>query len=340
MQLRTSTRARVALASGVLLLVAACGSPGSSGGASTSATSTSSSAAGALETCEAVPGDSFVALVDDQNLQNPDNVIPALNAEAAAADPDLVAVLDTVSAVLDTPALIELNKAVSVDRQAPAQAAADFVAAQGLDSPEVVGEGRSVVVGAPNFDEGQVLANLYATVLTSAGYSVTVQDIGNRELYLTDLESGALTVVPEYVSTLTEFLNTRVNGDGATPVASSDLDATLGELTTLGEGVGLTFATPADAQDQNAYAVTSGFAEEHDVATISELAEACGGIILGGPPECPERPFCQIGLEDTYGLDIASFVSLDAGGNLTKQALSQGAITLGMVLSSDPALAG
>ena len=340
MQLRTTTRARVALASGVLVLVAACGSPGSSDGSSTAATSAAGTASPAAATCEAVPGNAFVALVDDQNLQNPDNVIPALNAETAAADPDLVSVLDTISAVLDTPALIELNKAVSVDRQAPAQAAADFVAAQGIDSPDAVGDGRAVVVGAPNFDEGQVLANLYASVLTSAGYSVTVQDIGNRELYLTDLESGALTVVPEYVSTLTEFLNTSVNGDGATPVASSDLDATLGELTALGETVGLTFAAPADAQDQNAYAVTAGFAQEHDVATLSELAEACGGIVLGGPPECPERPFCQIGLEDTYGLDIASFVSLDAGGNLTKQALTQGTITLGMVLSSDPALAG
>ena len=337
MQLRTATRARVALASGVLVLVAACGTPGSSDGSSTAATS---AAADAPAACEAVPGESFVALDDDQNLQNPDNVIPALNAAAAAADPNLVMVLDSVSAVLDTPALIELNKAVSVDRQAPTQAAADFVAAQGIDAPESVGAGSAVVVGAPNFDEGQVLANLYANVLGAAGYAVTVQDIGNRELYLTDLESGALTVVPEYVSTLTEFLNTGVNGDGATPVASSDLDATLEELTSLGETVGLAVAAPADAQDQNTYAVTTGFAEANDVATLSELAEACGGIVLGGPPECPERPFCQIGLEDTYGLDIASFVSLDAGGNLTKQALAQGTITLGMVLSSDPVLAG
>ncbi|SDB89379.1 osmoprotectant transport system substrate-binding protein [Sanguibacter gelidistatuariae] len=338
MQLRTTTRARVALAAGFLVLVAACGSPGSSGGSTTAATTTSDAAAPA--TCEAVPGDTFVALADDQHLQNPDNVVPALNAAAAAGDTDLVPVLDSVSAVLDTPALVNLNKAVSVDRQPPAQAAADFAAAQGINSQDPVGKGRKVVVGAPNFDEGRVLANLYATVLTAAGYDVSIQDIGNRELYLTDLESGALTVVPEYVSTLTEFLNTAVNGEGATPLASSDLDATVAQLTTLGKAVGLAFAAPAKAQDQNAYAVTSGFAQEHKVATLSELAAACGGIVLGGPPECPERPFCQIGLEQTYGIDIASFVSLDAGGNLTKQALAQGTITLGMILSSDPSLAG
>ena len=117
-------------------------------------------------------------------------------------------------------------------------------------------------------------------------------------------------------------------------------DAAVAELTTLGEGVGLVFGTPAAAQDQNAFAVTTAFAEEHDVATLSDLAAACGGIVLGGPPECPERPFCQPGLEETYGLDVGEFVSLDAGGPLTKTALQQGQIALGLVFSSDAALAG
>jgi osmoprotectant transport system substrate-binding protein len=61
--------------------------------------------------------------------------------------------------------------------------------------------------------------------------------------------------------------------------------------------------------------------------------------VLGGPPECPERPFCQPGLEETYGLEIGEFVSLDAGGPLTKTALQQGNIALGLVFSSDAALA-
>lgn len=337
MHARTSALTRASLAVGVFALVAACGSPGSSGGATSAAPSSSDASAAA--TCEAVPGDTFVALTDDKNLQNADNIIPALNAAAVAEDANIVAVLDPVSAVLDTPALVGLNKAVTVDRQTPVQAATDFIAAQGLDAPDPVGEGRKVVVGAPNFDEGATLANLYAEVLKTAGYDVTIQDIGNRELYLTDLESGSLTLVPEYASTLTEFLNAKANGADAAPLASGDIDATVTELTTLGEGVGLTFGAPAAAQNVNAYAVTSGFAEANDVATLSDLAAACGGLVLGGPPECPERPFCQPGLEETYGLDFASFVSLDAGGNLTKQALTQGTITLGLIFSTDPALA-
>jgi osmoprotectant transport system substrate-binding protein len=326
-----------AAAVGIALCVASCGSPGSSGTSASSAAS--SSASSNLQACEAVPGDTFVGLVDDKNLQNPDNVIPAVNAQAATDDPEIIAVLDTVSAVLDTSALVDLNKAVDVDRQSSAQAAQAFIEDNGLDSPDSVGEGRKVIVGSPNFSEGATLANLYAEVLNAAGYDASTQDIGNRELYLTDLESGAITVVPEYVSTLTEFLNTKVNGENPEPIATSDLAATVKGLTTLGDGVGLAFGTPADAQDQNSYAVTTGFADKYNIETLSDLAATCGGIVLGGPPECPERTFCQLGLQDVYGLEIGDFVSLDAGGNLTKDALKNGTITLGMILSSDPSLA-
>ena len=60
---------------------------------------------------------------------------------------------------------------------------------------------------------------------------------------------------------------------------------------------------------------------------------------LGGPPECPERPFCLLGLKDTYGLDFAEFVPLDAGGPLTVTALTGGQVDVGLLFTSDPAIA-
>ena len=60
---------------------------------------------------------------------------------------------------------------------------------------------------------------------------------------------------------------------------------------------------------------------------------------LGGPPECPERPFCLLGLQDTYGLEFAEFVPLDAGGPLTVQALTGGQVDVGLLFTSDPAIA-
>ena len=38
-------------------------------------------------------------------------------------------------------------------------------------------------------------------------------------------------------------------------------------------------------------------------------------------------------------MDISDFVSLDAGGPLTKAAIQQGKVTLGLVFSSDSSLA-
>jgi osmoprotectant transport system substrate-binding protein len=62
-------------------------------------------------------------------------------------------------------------------------------------------------------------------------------------------------------------------------------------------------------------------------------------LVLGGPPECPNRPFCLQGLEETYGLQFKEFKPLDVAGPLTVEALKNGDIQVGMLLSSDPAYA-
>ncbi|MPV36621.1 glycine betaine ABC transporter substrate-binding protein [Georgenia subflava] len=321
-----------------VLALAACGEPGSAGGGGGS-TSDPAATDSDVQACAPIAGDQLVVLEDDQQLQTVDNVIPAINAEAA--EPAMIAALDAVSASLDTDQLIELNQAVDIERNTSTQAAAEFYETAGIEITDTSGSGP-VVVGVANFSESITLGELYALALTDAGYDPEVRTIGNRETYLPALQSGELTVVPEYVGTLTEFLNKSVNGPDATaenPMASADLDATVENLRSLGEEAGLVFGEPSDAADQNAYAVTQAFAEEHGVSTLSELAETCGDLVLGGPVECPDRPFCQPGLEETYGLDFAEFVSLDAGGPLTKQALTAGDIALGMVFSSDAVLA-
>jgi osmoprotectant transport system substrate-binding protein len=329
--------AATATAVGLASLLAACGSAGSSGSHPSAATPSGSAAA--VATCAPVSGSQLVVLTDDKKLQNADNIIPAVNAKAASADPGLIPVLDTVSAALDTDKLIALNKAVDVDRKTSANVAKQFVSDNNLASTSTSGKGKSVTVGAANFSENATLANIYADVLKSAGYSTKVQDAGARETYLTALEKGQLTVMPEYTSTLTEFINQKLNGAGATPLASGDLDKTVTALTGLGQKVGLVFGKPSAAQDQNAFAVTQAFADQHGVKTLSELAAKCGGLVLGGPPECATRPYCQPGLAKTYGLQFASFKALDSGGPLTKAALQKGQISIGLVFSSDGQLA-
>jgi osmoprotectant transport system substrate-binding protein len=278
-------------------------------------------------------------LTDDKHLQTVDNVIPAINAKVSS--PQLVAALDKVSAALDTPKLIELNKQMDVDRKSPAAAAQEFADAAGLTSGIAKGPGGKIKVGAANFTENELLANLYVIALKAAGFDASTSTIGNRQLYEPQLERGEVQVIPEYVGSLTEFLNKKINGANAAAKASSDLDATVAALRQLGGERGLAFGQPSSAADQNAFAVTKAFAEKNQVQTISDFAAKCSGsaTVLGGPPECPTNVFCQPGLEKTYGLKVGSFKSLDVAGPLTKDALRQGTISMGLVLSSDGSLA-
>ena len=280
--------------------------------------------------------DDLVVLEDDEQLQTVDNVVPVVQTEAATEP--LRAALDAVSESLTTEDLIALNRKADVERQNPERVAEEFAEESELTEGLEGGQG-TVVVGAANFSESQILANLYAIALEAAGFDPEVKPVTNREVYGPALERGELTVFPEYVGTFTEYLNKRKNGPDAEAVASGDLDATVEALRPLAQEVGLTVLEPSPAADQNAFAVTREFAEENDLTALSDLANVEGELRLGGPPECPERPFCQPGLESTYGIEFDEFISLDAGGPLTKQALQQGRIDIGLVFSSDGSLA-
>ncbi|WP_406073309.1 glycine betaine ABC transporter substrate-binding protein [Micromonospora sp. NBC_01638] len=331
-------RARTRLAVGAIgavagaALLTGCGDAGSSG---TNAPQQGASGAG----CAPVAGQQLIALQDDKKLQNSDNVIPAVNSKVA--NPQLIAALDKVSAALDTPKLVQLNKAVDTDRKTPKVAAEEFASANNLTAGIAKGPGGDIVVGAGNFSESQTLGELYRIALTAAGYQVKVQQIGNRELYEPALEKGEIQVVPEYAATMAEFLNTKVNGAKAQPVSSPDINTTVTALKAEGDKAGITFGAPAAAQDQNAFAVTQAFADKYGVRTLSELAAKCSGsaTVLGGPPECEQRPFCKPGLEKTYGLSVGRFSSLDQGGPLTKSGLRDGSISVGLIFSSDGAFA-
>ena len=61
-------------------------------------------------------------------------------------------------------------------------------------------------------------------------------------------------------------------------------------------------------------------------------------LVLAGPPECPQRPFCLQGLEGTYGLHFKEFKPTDVGGPLTIAALDNGDAQVGLLLTSDPAI--
>jgi osmoprotectant transport system substrate-binding protein len=316
-------------------LVAACGQSGSSGNGGGNASGSASGSA-----CAPVSGDQLVVLQDDKHLQNADNVVPLVHAPTAQKDPALLPALNAVSAKLTTDDLIQMNADVDVNRKSASDVASAWVNSSKVTDGLQKGSGK-VVVGGSNFTESTVLATIYADVLKSAGFDASVQAVGNRDLYLKALEAGQIQAFPEYLATSSEALNAQVNGANPAPVASGDVQKTLAAAQELAGKKNLTYGTPSQAADQNAYAVTTKFADKLGVKTLSELASKCGdgSLVLGGPPECPTRPYCQPGLEKTYGLKFASFKQLDAGGPQTKSGIQKGLVSLGLVFSSDGSLA-
>ena len=320
---------RVALAGAALLVaplaMTACSdSGGNSGGSGTKAS-------GGAAACTPKSGDQLVVLSDDKKSQNSDNVVPVV--KTSVAKPPLTDALNQVSKALSQAELQGLNRAVTVDRTDPATAAQDFVTRLKVGDGLSGGSGK-IVVAAAGFSESEVLANVYAVVLKKAGYDTSVQKLTSREVLEPALESGEVQVTPEYAATLTTFLAGKANKPDVMP--SNQIDQTMAALRPLAESRGLTVLDPAEATDQNAFAVTKATADSLGVKTLSDLAAKCGGgVTFGGPPECPQRPFCQPALEKTYGLKITQFSALDADGPITRTKLKSGGVLLAEVFSSD-----
>src|SRR5919202_41882 len=112
---------------------------------------------------------------------------------------------------------------------------------------------------------------MYADLLAKAGYKTKVTNVASTEIFQSSLERGEIDVVPEYVATYADFLNTAANGKDAPSVASPDLNKSLAALTPLATAKGLSVLKPTQAVDQNAFAVSKEFAEKHNLRTLSDL---------------------------------------------------------------------
>jgi osmoprotectant transport system substrate-binding protein len=186
----------------------------------------------------------------------------------------------------------------------------------------------TITVGSANFAESTVVAAMYAQVLEHAGYKVKQKfEIGARDVYFKALEDGELSLVPEFVGSLTAFLKGTGDPDPDTAVANLKK--------VLPKGLQLLEASPS--QSANVFVVTKATADKYSLTKVSDLKGK--DLTLGGPPECPQRPFCMIGLKDTYGVDFSnSFKALDAGGPITKQALTKGDVDVALLFTTDPGI--
>jgi osmoprotectant transport system substrate-binding protein len=95
---------------------------------------------------------------------------------------------------------------------------------------------------------------------------------------------------------------------------------------------------PATAQDQNGVVVTRATAARLHLRTVSDLQRVASRLTLGGPPECPDRPYCLPGLRGVYGLRFARFLPFDTEGQRVI-ALQEGVVNVAVLFTTDGNLA-
>jgi osmoprotectant transport system substrate-binding protein len=191
----------------------------------------------------------------------------------------------------------------------------------------------TVTVASFAFTESSIVAELYAQALEAVGVPTRrAPGLGSREVVEPALEQGAVDVVPEYVGTALQFLAPGGGGDLTDTAVAHD------RLRQAFEPRGVTVLEPAEAQDRNGIAVTRKTAARLGLTRISDLGPVAGTLVFGGPPECPERPFCLVGLRATYGLAFKEFRALDASGPQTVAALEGEEIDVGLLFTTSPAL--
>jgi osmoprotectant transport system substrate-binding protein len=169
-------------------------------------------------------------------------------------------------------------------------------------------------------------------VLEDGGFSVRREfDLRSREVSQSALESGQIDVKPEYLSSLLLFLDPNAQ-------AADDPIAVERQVAALLRPKGISVLAPSPAADTNVFVANAETAERYHLTTMSSLAPVAGRLVVGGPPECPVRPFCLPGMHDVYGIVFDDFVPLDAGGPDTVAALRSDEVQVGLMFSTDPSI--
>ncbi len=138
-----------------------------------------------------------------------------------------------------------------------------------------------------------------------------------------EIESGAITLFPEYSGNLLQYFDEDTEARTPEDVYAALQDAMPENLTVLDQ---------SGASDQDSYTVTAAFAEEWDLTTIADLANVTVPLTLGGPPELAERPYGPTGLADVYGVDV----TFSPTGDTTVENLVAGTVNVANVFTADP----
>lgn len=191
------------------------------------------------------------------------------------------------------------------------------------------GSKTTLVVGSQDYYSNEIVAEIYSQALENGGFTIDRQfKIGQREIYLPEIEGGKIDVFPEYIGSLDQALNKSAPG-GSTEEVAKDLSSNLPK--------GLRALKPADAADQNSWTVAPDFAKKYNLTDIASLKKVTEPITVGGNSELATRPYGPDALKAKYGVTTAGLTAIeDSGGPLTVKALIDNKIQLANIYTASP----
>lgn len=205
----------------------------------------------------------------------------------------------------------------------PSGAASDPASA---DKPEVI-------VGSAGFPEAAVVAEIYAQALEANDYSVERRlELGERDAVRAAFDAGEINLAPDYLGGLASLLGAEI---------SPDAEATHAAMVAALEAEGQTAFAYSPGTDADGFVVRQETADELGLATMSDLAEVAGDLVWGLAPGCPDNPVCGPGLNDVYGIDIATLdtESLTPCSAEVAEALNADAIQVAQVCTTQAEIA-
>jgi osmoprotectant transport system substrate-binding protein len=189
---------------------------------------------------------------------------------------------------------------------------------------------KTIVIGSQAYYSNEIIAEIYAQALEAKDFKVERQfNIGQREAYLPELESGSVDLFPEYTGNLLQYYDKTTTARSTDDVYAALADALPKGLTVLDQ---------AEATDQDSYVVTKEFSEANSVKSLADLAKVSTPLTLGGNSELETRPYGPEGLKSVYGVTVAFTPIEDSGGPLTIQALTENQVQIVNIFSASPAI--
>ncbi len=195
----------------------------------------------------------------------------------------------------------------------------------------------AIIVGSKNFTEQYVLGELYAQSLEAEGLNVeTKLNLGSAQIADKALRSGQIDIYPEYTGTaLVDILG--YDGENlATPEATYQKTKKLYEE----REPATTMLQPADFNNTYGVFVTREVAEEQNLKTLPELAEASPDLTFVAFTEFLSRPDSYPNMKKNYpAFDWEDIFTVNSIGGPIYQGVLQGEGEVGIGFTTDAQLA-